>query len=138
MKDDFSLLTDSLHMFRWLHPEPLEEIRASLQQNFNQQLAGSTLQWFQVTTPPQWRTGGRKTEDEAKLVVTRAGVAFGCAMEVRGPDGTPYALNGVFTWVGRSLDDPEKRNTQIWMDLDATLEEMGEATLLTRLYNKEP
>ncbi len=133
---DFTRLDESKHMLEWLHPDPYTDIRTEIQSILNGQVAGSTLDGFQVISNPEWLTGGTKDpSDPSKVIVTRAGVAFSFILQVTSPVGNTEDLSGVYTWVAASLDDPPNAKQKVWFDLGADLSEYGSDEMLKeRIY----
>lgn len=132
MKTNFEKLEETKHMLEWLSDNPFEEITGTLEKMFIQQSASTQMLSFEVTSEPQWLTGGRKSEDETKMILVRCGVAVACDFTLKDDNGV-YDLNGIFTWVGANLDSQPA--TRIWMDLDGTLEEYGsEGALRERMF----
>lgn len=133
MKTNFEKLAQTKHMLEWLSDNPFEEITATTEQMFIQQSPGTQMLAFEVTSEPQWLTGGRKQEDdETNMILVRCGMAVACDFTLQDDNGT-YDLSGVFTWVGANMDAQPR--TRIWMDLDGTLEEFGmEGELRERIF----
>jgi hypothetical protein len=98
---------------------------------FIQQSPSTRMLSFEITSNPQWLTGGKKTEDD-KITLVRSGLAVTCNFILQDDNGT-YDLKGVFTWVGSNLDiEPI---TRVWMDIDGTLDKFGKDGLLkSRIY----
>lgn len=132
MKVNFEKLIDTKHMLEWFSDEPFEEITATIEAMFIKQAPDTKMLRFEVTSSPQWFTGGRKSEHTDKMILLRSGLAVTCNFTLQNNDDI-YDLTGVFTWVGTNLDSDPR--TKIWMDLDGTLEEFGQEGLLKeRIY----
>lgn len=133
MKTNFEKLEETKHMLEWLSDNPFEEITTTTENLFIRQSPSTKMLAFEVTSEPQWLTGGRKKEeDETKMILVRCGMAVACDFTLQDDNGT-YDLTGVFTWVGASLDTQPQ--TRIWMDLDGTLDEFGsEGALRERIF----
>ncbi|MBC9812370.1 hypothetical protein H9Y05_07775 [Crocinitomicaceae bacterium CZZ-1] len=132
MKVNFEKLIDTKHMLEWFSDEPFEEITATIEAMFIKQAPDTKMLRFEVTSSPQWLTGGRKSEHTDKMILLRSGLAVTCNFTLQNNDDI-YDLTGVFTWVGTNLDSDPR--TKIWMDLDGTLEEFGQEGLLKeRIY----
>lgn len=133
---DFSNLQPTEHMLKWLADDPYAAIYAQVEHILDQQVPGSRLESFRVTSEPQWLTGGRRSDDNPDLmVVVRTGVAFEFSLVVHEPSGATQELQGVYSWVGVHLDDQENRKQRLWFDLGGSLETYGSAgELQDRLY----
>lgn len=133
MQTNFDKLAETKHMLDWFSDNPFEEITSTLERMFIQQSASTKMLSFEITSEPQWLTGGRKSdEDSTKIILVRCGMAVACAFTLKDDNGV-YDLNGVFTWVGVGLDS--EPITRMWMDLDGTLEEFGsEGELRERMF----
>ncbi|WP_343632706.1 hypothetical protein [Fluviicola sp.] len=135
MKTNFEKLEETKHMLEWFSGNPYEEITGTLENMFKKQSAGTQMLSFEVTSEPQWLTGGRKTDDETKVILVRCGMAVACDFTLKDDNGV-YDLNGIFTWVGVNLDNEPA--TRIWMDLDGTLDEFGsEGALRERVFEMD-
>ncbi len=136
--DDFSPLLDTEHMFKWLADEPFPAIRTDVESLLCQSVAGSRLLSFQVTSTPQWLTGGRREGEDAKhVILVRTGVAFEFMLSVQTPANDVFDLKGVYTRCGYRLDDPENRKYQSWLDIDGELAAFGkDGELMLRLYEE--
>lgn len=131
MTTNFDKLAETKHMLDWFSDNPFEEITSTLERMFMQQSASTKMLAFEITSEPQWLTGGRKTED-GKMILVRCGLAVACDFTLKDDNGI-YDLNGIFTWVGVGLDS--EPITRMWMDLDGTLEEFGqEGALRERMF----
>jgi hypothetical protein len=134
--NDFSKLQPTEHMLKWLAEDPYAAIYTEVEQILNKQVPGSQLLSFEVTSDPQWLTGGRRSEDNPnQVILVRTGVAFAFTLQVREPAGPTHKLHGVYSWVGTHLDEPANRKQRVWFDLDVSLETYGSAgELKSRLY----
>lgn len=132
--NDFSRLDSTQHMLAWLTQDPYHDIFEQVQQMLDEQVAGSKLQKFCVTSDPQWLTRAIKDDgDPNRATVIGAGVAFEFELMVLAHDGV-HELSGVMTWVGYHLSTPD-RNTKVWLDIGGTLDEFGEGGALSdRMY----
>lgn len=131
MTTNFEKLAETKHMLDWFSDNPFEEITSTLERMFIQQSASTKMLAFEITSEPQWLTGGRKTED-GKMILVRCGLAVACDFTLKDDNGV-YDLKGIFTWVGVGLDS--EPITRMWMDLDGTLEEFGqEGALRERMF----
>jgi hypothetical protein len=131
METNFEKLMATKHMLDWFSEEPFEQITATVERMFNKQAPNTKLLYFEVTSEPQWITGGKKTDDD-KIILVRSGVAFTFDFTLKNDTDT-YDMNAVFTWIGANLDS--NPSTNMWVDLDGTLDEFGENGLLTeRIY----
>ena len=103
---------------------------------FSQQVSGSKIVEFVVTSEPDWLTGGLPEADNPdKMVLVRAAVAFECAIKIGSPDGQLHELQGVFTLAGVNLNNDRLRSQRLWVDLGGVLEEFGsQGALMTRVY----
>lgn len=133
---DFEKLESTEHMLQWLHPEPIDAIKNEVTRILTSQVPGSVLLGFQVRSKPDWLTGARPSpEDANQVIVVRAGLAFEFALEVQAPEGNTFNLQGVYSWVGVNLDDPEAMQQRIWFDIDGDLATFGsDAELKARIY----
>lgn len=134
MKTDFLKLEQTAHMFKWLAQEPFEKILKEVESMFKEQVADTILTSFVAMSEPQWLSGGLRTEDdENKVILVRAAVAFECDFTLESSSGA-YDLKGIFSWVGVNLNTTPIQQT--WMDIDGTLEEFGsEGELKVRIYS---
>lgn len=132
---NFDKLKMTEHMFKWLADKPYGFIVESVTDMLDQQVKGSILQSFTVTSEPEWLTGLLAIEGEVEnKKVTRAGCAFEIAMYVQAIDKLHH-LTGVYTWVVVHLDEPAKVKQRVWLDLDKTLPEIGsQGELQERIY----
>lgn len=134
---DFSRLADSKHMLAWLSDDAEQAILTEMSDMLNQQVAGSALTRFVVTSDPVWLSGGKPSDDGSSMTLTRTAVAFELELDVKGPDAT-HTLVGVYTWAGSSLDQPGEHKQRIWFDIDGTLDEFGaDGLLASRIYFAE-
>lgn len=133
--DDFAKLYDTEHMLNWFADEPYAAIRSNMEEMLGQQVAGSRLNSFTVTSEPQWLTGGRRDgADDNQVILVRSAVAFEFAMSVEA-QGKKYQLSGVYTWAAVHLDQPGKHKHRVWMDLDGNLATFGaDGELKNRVY----
>jgi hypothetical protein len=134
--DDFTKLQPTEHMLKWLADDPYAAIRSEVESMLQKQVPGSRLAAFGVSSEPQWLTGARPLDDDPdKAIVVRTGVAFEFELSVQEPNGQAHHLRGVFSWVGAHLDDLEKMQHRLWVDLDGTLTTFGsEGELMSRMY----
>ncbi len=132
MKTNFEKLIATKHMLEWFSDKPFEEITATIEQMFIKQAPATKMLSFEIASDPQWLTGGRKSENNDKVILVRSGLAVACNFTLQNNDDI-YDLTGIFTWVGTNLDS--NPITKKWMDLDGTLEEFGQNGLLKeRIY----
>lgn len=132
MKTNFEKLIETKHMLEWFSEEPFEEITSTIEQMFMQQAPSTKMLSFEITSEPQWLTGGKKSEDEGKVILVRCGLAVACNFTLQNNDDS-YNMNGIFTWVAANLDS--NPITNMWMDLDGTMEEFGQDGFLKeRIY----
>ncbi len=133
--DDLSKLESTQHMFKWLADEPYAFIRSNIEGLLREQVADSRLVVLRATSDPHWLSGGRKMEeDDTKMVLMRAGVAFEFDLTVEA-QGKTHRLTGVYTWVCVHLDEPAKRQQRVWLDISGTLAQFGtDGELKTRIY----
>jgi len=123
---DFERLLPTEHMMKWLTPEPQTAIRTQIDTILNQQVPGSILLGFRVTSEPDWLTRARPSADDpAKVILVSTGFAFEFELSVRSPEETIFDLKGVFSWVGLHLDDLSSIQHQTWLDLDGDLSTLG-------------
>jgi hypothetical protein len=134
--DDFTKLEATKHMLQWLADDPYAEIRSQMESTLQEQVPGSRLTGIRVSSDPQWLTGARPKDDEPAIaILVRTGVAFEFQLSVQEPNGRDHRLEGVFSWVGVHLDDPENAEHRIWFDLDGTLADLGcDGELKNRMY----
>jgi hypothetical protein len=133
---DFTKLHPTEHMLQWLAGEPYTAISEWVEASLQRQVAGSQLNSFIVTSQPSWLTSCRPDHDNPDLtVLVRTGVAFEFQLLVCEVTGVEHQLQGVLTWVGVHLDQPEKSQIQRWLDIDETLDTQGaKGALRERLY----
>lgn len=132
MKTNFEKLIETKHMLEWFSEEPFEEITSTIEQMFMQQAPSTKMLSFEITSEPQWLTGGKKSEDEGKVILVRCGLAVACNFTLQNNNDS-YNMNGIFTWVAANLDS--NPITNMWMDLDGTMEEFGQDGFLKeRIY----
>lgn len=132
MQVNFEKLIETKHMLEWLSDQPFEEITSSIEGMFIKQAPQTKMLSFEITSDPQWLTGGRKSDNNDKMILVRCGIAVTCNFVLQNNDDV-YNMNGIFTWVGAHLDT--NPTTKMWMDLDGTLEEFGQEGLLReRIY----
>ena len=136
LMNDFSKLKPTSHMLGWLSNDYEAAIRDEVTNNLCKQVPGSTLDDFAVTSDPQWLTGAVPGKDDPNLaVMVRTGVAFEFSLVVSEPTGVSHQLQGVYSWVGVNLDDPDNAQQQIWFDVGGKLAEFGsEGELKNRMY----
>lgn len=135
--NDFSKLRLTEHMLKRLAENPSESICAEVNQRLQEQVPGSQLTSFRVTSEPQWLVTGAppKNNESINSSFARTGVAFEFQFVVREPTGLTYEFQGVFSWVGIHLDDSLNLQRRMWFDLDAKLETHGsDGMLLDRMY----
>lgn len=132
MKTNFEKLISAKHMLEWFSDEPFEEITSTIEKMFIKQSPTTQMLSFTITSDPQWLTGGRKSENDGKVILVRSGLAAACNFTLQDNNGI-YHLTGVFTWAGTNLDN--NPITNMWMDLDGSLEEFGQDGMLKqRIY----
>ncbi|MFF0142938.1 hypothetical protein ACFYRN_41785 [Streptomyces sp. NPDC005227] len=133
-KDDFAKLAESKHWLDWLGKQPAAAVRDSIAEILDEQVPGAVLEWIKVLDAPRYLTGGRpKPDDESHIVVTRAGISLLFALSVVSPGHGREILQGTFSWVAVSLDQPGQRKDQVWLDLRADLD-WAETELRNRIY----
>ncbi|MFI2077211.1 MULTISPECIES: hypothetical protein [Streptomyces] len=133
-KDDFVKLTDSEHWLGWLGEQPAVAVRDSIAGILDEQVPGTVLEWIKVLDAPRYLTAGRPQPDDAShMIVTRAGIALTFALSVTSPGRRREILQGVFSWVAVSLDQPGTRKDRVWLDLRADLD-WAETELRKRIY----
>ena len=76
MTNNFSKLQPTEHMLEWLSEDPYMSICAEIEQGLQQQVPGSQLTSFCVTSNPQWLTGAKPDQDPSEMILVRTGVAF--------------------------------------------------------------
>lgn len=133
---NFSRLEQTKHMLEWLNDDPYSAIVTMAENVFSQQVSGSKIVEFVVTSEPDWLTGGLPEADNPdKMVLVRAAVAFECAIKIGSPDGQLHELQWVFTLAGVNLNNDRLRSQRLWVDLGGVLEEFGsQGALMTRVY----
>ncbi|MFJ8991264.1 hypothetical protein ACIRQH_12890 [Streptomyces sp. NPDC102279] len=133
-KDDFAKLAESKHWLDWLGEQPAAAVRDSIAEILDEQVPGAVLEWIKVLDAPRYLTGGRpKPDDESHIVVTRAGISLLFALSVVSPGQGREILQGTFSWVAVSLDQPGQRKDQVWLDLRVDLD-WAETELRNRIY----
>ena len=134
MQTDFTQLADTKYMLLWFSDNPFEDITTMVEDMFRQQVADTKLLSFEVVSAPEWITGGKRKGDDTVIVV-RSGMAVPCRFTLQSQQ-TTHQLEGIFTWVGVNLDTHPVTN--MWIDLDGSLEEFGqEGKLQSRIYELE-
>ncbi|MEO5911387.1 MAG: hypothetical protein ABIP95_10895 [Pelobium sp.] len=132
MKTNFEKLNETKHMLEWLSENPYEKIISTITEIFTEQSPSTKILEFEITREPEWLSGGKKTDDGNNVILVRCGLSVPCNIKLQDNNGN-YNLNGIFTWVGVNLDTQPKTN--MWMDLDGTLEQYGKDGLLkSRIY----
>jgi hypothetical protein len=132
MNTNFEKLIETKHMLDWFSNEPFDEITSTIEEMFNKQSPGTKMLSFEVTSQPQWLTGGRKSDNDGSIILVRSGLACACKFTLQDHNEC-YHLNGILTWVGTNLDS--EPITNMWLDLDGTLEEFGQKGMLkVRIY----
>jgi hypothetical protein len=133
---NFEPFEETIHMFKWLHPDPTEAIKTAFQENLNSQVSGSVLTKLHIVNSPQWLSGGiRQEDDEDKVILVRAGVAFSFILNVQDASDVVHELTGVYSWVAVNMNKNEETKQRTWFDLNGTLEEFGSKGILaTRVY----
>ncbi len=134
--NEFKKLIPTEHMLKWLSDKPYEQIISQIESMLGQQVPGSKIIRFSVNSEPDWLSGGRKNpEDEAKVILVRAGVAFEFALIVQTSVSQMDDLSGVFTWCAVNLDVPGDVKQRYWLDIDESLETFGsKGELKDRIY----
>ncbi|MFF2073627.1 hypothetical protein ACFVXG_02605 [Kitasatospora sp. NPDC058162] len=133
-KDDLTELTESEHWLDWLGEQPAAAVRESIAGILTEQVSDAVLEWLKIVDTPRYLTGGRPQPDDSNhMIVTRAGIAVPFALSVTAPGRRRDILQGVFSWVAVSLDQPDDRKDQVWFDLGASLE-WAENQLRDRIY----
>jgi len=132
---NFDKLKTTEHMLKWLADKPYGFILESVTKMLNQQIAGSIVQSFTVTSEPEWLTGLLAIDgDDENKIVSRAGCAFECAMYVQAANKLHH-LTGVFSCVAVHLDEPAKAQQRTWLDIDKDLAVIGaQGELKERMY----
>lgn len=132
METNFNKLEQTQHMLKWFSEQPFQDIVDSVENMFIQQSATTRLIRFEIMSEPEWLTGGKQSEASNKIIVVRCGLAVSCDFTLQDDSGR-YDLNGIFTWVATHLD--QKPITQMWMDLNGTMQTLGKDGLLAkRIY----
>ncbi len=116
MRDDFSRLDPTQHWLGWLGDDPARALRDAAERMLESQVAGARVEWMQLVDSPHYLTGGRRTDDGKKLLVTRAALAAPFVLSVRDPSGDVEELRGVLSWVACGLDGGERRD-RTFLDL---------------------
>ena len=129
-------LNETSHMFKWLHPDPFNEILNQIHDQLNEQVSGSKIISLKSVDKPEWLTGAlRKEGEEGKAIVTRAGVAFKFNLIAQEPNGNSHNLVGVYTWIQNNMHDPKNLHQRIWFDINGKIENLGSNGLLAeRIY----
>lgn len=78
MKINFEKLIGTEHMLEWFSDKPFEEITSTIEQMFIEQVPTTKMLSFEITSDPQWLTGGRKSENNDKMILVRSGLAVAC------------------------------------------------------------
>ncbi|MEV0644799.1 hypothetical protein AB0I28_06010 [Phytomonospora sp. NPDC050363] len=131
--DDFSRLVSPDSWIGWLGEDPAATVRTSLSEMLSDQVPDAVVEWLKVTDEPRHLTGGRRTDDGDRMVLTRAAIAVPFGLGVRSPDGGFHALSGVFTIAMSGLDEAGPPRSQLWLDLDAGAD-WAEELLVERIY----
>ena len=129
---DFSRLDPTKHMFVWFFDKPYEVLWIGISEILQEQVPGSSLNQFQVTSDPEWLTvGSKQTDNENLVTVVRSAVAFEFSLVVETPNGKTESLSGVFGVAGANLNQSfDERRFQSWLDLNGQLKEFGSNGLL--------
>ncbi|MBA5791756.1 hypothetical protein H1R17_11075 [Flavobacterium sp. xlx-214] len=132
MITNFDKLEDTKHMLEWFSNNPFKEITTTIEQLFIKQEPNTKMLSFEITSNPEWLTGGKKSENNDTVILVRSGVAVSCNFTLQNNKDV-YHLKGIFTWVGVHLNTTPITN--MWMDIDGTLDEFGkEGKLKERIY----
>lgn len=132
MITNFDKLEDTKHMLEWFSNNPFKEITTTIEQLFIKQEPNTKMLSFEITSNPEWLTGGKKSENNDTVILVRSGVAVSCNFTLHNNKDV-YHLKGIFTWVGVHLNTTPITN--MWMDIDGTLDEFGkEGKLKERIY----
>jgi hypothetical protein len=133
-QDDFAKLTESGHWLAWLGDDPAREVRESVAEIVDSQVAGTVLEWMKIVEEPRFLTFGRRHPDNSeKLIVSRAGMAAEFAAGVRAPAGRREILWGVYSVAVTGLDRPGAARSQVWFDPRVRLD-WAEEQLRIRIY----
>lgn len=134
-RDELSALTEPDHWLGWLGDNPGRTVRDLLEQEFAAQVTGAELEWLKITAEPEFRTGGKRSEDDPELLrVVRAALAAPFAASVKLPTGTRDLVLGVYSLAIAGLDDPPNTRQRTWLDLGAEFEQIS-ALLDERVYS---
>ena len=124
---DFTKLRPTEHMLAWLGAESCEAIAAEVERILQEQVPGTQLTEFRVTSDPHWITGARPDPQEPRqAILVRTGTAFEFELRAVDPGGREHRFGGVFTCVAVGLDDPPNGRSRVWFDIGATLETHGD------------
>jgi hypothetical protein len=117
VRDDFSRLDGTTHWLGWLGEDPARAVRDAAEAMLEAQVAGARIEWMQLVDEPHYLTGGPRTPDGKKVLVTRAGLAAPFCLSVRDPGGGVEELRGILSWVASGLDGDRRDRT--FLDLGA-------------------
>lgn len=131
--DDLRALTEANHWMGWLGEAPAQAVRAGVERLLQKQVETAELRWLRLHQEPCFLTGGRRSEDEASIIVVRAALAVGFDLEVDDGHGRLERLSGVFSWVAAGLDTDDARRDRTYLDLDMDLATASTA-LESRIY----
>lgn len=115
-RDDFGVFVGSEHMFFKLD-DPYGFIRRSVEAGLSKQVPGTVIHAIRAHGKPKFLTAGRRTEDGAKMVVTRAGFCVQAEIEAEPPDGAREHLEATLTFTFAGLDTPGEEQVRQWIDL---------------------
>ena len=115
MTDDLSRINPREHWLAWIGDDPAHDIREQLEQMLAKQVPGSTIERMRVTADPYYLTGGRKTSDGKRVIVTRAAICIAFELVARSPT-RGETLTGAFSWAAGGLDGQVRRD-RVWLDI---------------------
>lgn len=131
MHDDFSRLDPGEHWLGWLGDDPARAVRDAAEAMLEAQVAGARVDWMRIVERPHYLTGGRRTPDGKKVLVTRAALAAPFVLSVRDPSGSVEELRGVLSWVASGLDG--ERRDRTFLDLGRDFD-WAKQELQARIY----
>lgn len=132
--NDFSQLKQREYLLVKLSDNPYDEILRQVNRLLNEQITGSRLLNFCVSSHPRHQIHSINDDEFSgkRRIITHIGVEFEYQLSMM-VDDKIQQQTGVFTWVGYHLNTQNK-STKAWLDINQSLGDFVFGTLSERMH----
>ena len=122
---NFNLLDDTEHMFRWIFPDPHNDIWEQVEITLNAGVDKLSLERLYITSGPEWLVNTVPKEDNPdKGILSAAAFAFEVDVEVSASE--VKSGKGIFSFAFVGFGKPiDERHYKSWFDADGSLAQYG-------------